>query len=166
MMIENNELINREYQIRKYQQIQIYNALSLLKEIVINKSTSQISKYSSNLFYNTPFYISTEEIVTSIVENPIELKKIKYKIVDKAIELAKKIVKETGFNEMYTAFEEAANCLYIYIPVSNFSLEITKKFSTIEKRMMNELQIITVEVVPLFKDEFVGKNMEHHKLNG
>lgn len=80
------------------------------------------------------------------------------------ISFIKKTVKEAGFSEMYISFEKAANILYIHIPVKAFTLDISKKFSIIERTLVSKLNNIGVEVLPLFKSEFVGTNMKYYKV--
>jgi len=65
---------------------------------------------------------------------------------------------------MYISFEKAANILYIHIPVKTFTLDISKKFSVIEKTLISKLNNISVEVLPLFKSEFIGTNMKYYKI--
>jgi len=71
-------------------------------------------------------------------------------------------VKEKGFDEMYLTIEKKLNAAYIYIPVKEYNAKVSRKFSGI--RMALATLGMFIEVIPLFKGEFIGTNMKYYKL--
>jgi len=133
-----------------------------------------LGSYLTHRTANDPFIILTtiygdltlleEQLMEVMLDNPKKLKKFQDKLEEKVISMVKCEVKKYGYKEMYTSFEEAANALVVYIPLEEYTFDDDEKFLEIEKAIRERFPLISIEVIPLLKGEFIGKNMEYHEL--